>query len=123
MVLKANVNSPKVRIGAPTYGILLNAKWVSAAPSSAEIAGSAIILLTTTNPVNAHITTVSQNVPVEETNACRTGFRVWAAAATIGAEPNPDSLENNPLAIPKRAATIITVPVAPPPAAFNEKAS
>lgn len=48
-----------------------------------------------TIPVSAHITTVSQKVPVEETSAWRTGFRVWAAAATIGAEPNPDSLEKD----------------------------
>ena len=31
---------------------------------------------------------------------CIPGLRVWAAAATIGAEPRPDSLENRPRAIP-----------------------
>ncbi len=34
-------------------------------------------------------TTVSQNVPVDETSAWRTGFLVCAAAATIGALPEP----------------------------------
>ena len=43
---------------------------------------------------SAHTTTVSQKVPVEDTSAWRTGFRVCAAAAAIGAEPIPDSLEN-----------------------------
>ena len=56
--------------------------------------------LTTTSPVMAHTTTVSQNVPVDETSAWRTGFVVWAAAATIGALPRPDSFENRPRAIP-----------------------
>ena len=37
---------------------------------------------------------------VEDTSAWRTGLRVWAAAATIGAEPSPDSLEKSPRAIP-----------------------
>ena len=70
-----------------------------------------------TIPVSAHITTVSQKVPVEETSAWRTGFRVWAAAATIGAEPNPDSLEKRPLAIPNLAGIITLAPANPPPAA------
>jgi hypothetical protein len=47
--------------------------------------------LTSTSPVIAQTTTVSQNVPVEETSAWRTGFLVCAAAATIGALPSPDS--------------------------------
>ena len=53
-----------------------------------------------TSPVSAHITTVSQNVPVDDTKAWRTGFFVRAAAATIGAEPSPDSLLNRPRAMP-----------------------
>ncbi len=48
----------------------------------------------------AQTTTVSQNVPVEDTRACRTGFVVCAAAATIGALPRPDSFEKRPRAIP-----------------------
>jgi len=59
-----------------------------------------MILLTMTSPVSAQITTVSQNVAVLDTSACLTGLRVCAAAATIGAEPSPDSLENRPRAMP-----------------------
>ena len=75
------------------------------------------MLLTITIPVRAHTTTVSQKVAVDDTRACLTGFLVWAAAATIGAEPNPDSLEKSPRAIPKRAAIITVPPTNPPPAA------
>ena len=66
--------------------------------------------------------TVSQKVPVDETRAWRTGLRVCAAAATIGAEPRPDSLENRPRAIPYRAAIINVLPAKPPPAARVVKA-
>ncbi len=48
----------------------------------------------------AQTTTVSQNVPVDDTSAWRTGLRVCAAAATIGALPSPDSFEKSPRAIP-----------------------
>ena len=53
-----------------------------------------------TSPVRAQMITVSQKVPVDDTKAWRTGLRVCAAAATIGAEPKPLSLENRPRAIP-----------------------
>lgn len=59
-----------------------------------------MMLDTMTSPVMAHMITVSQKVPVDDTSAWRTGLRVWAAAATIGAEPMPDSFENSPRAIP-----------------------
>ena len=65
---------------------------------------------------------MSQNVPVAETSACRTGFRVCAAAATMGAEPRPDSLENSPRATPYRAAISTVVPAKPPAAAVGLKA-
>ena len=51
-------------------------------------------------PVMAQMTTVSQKVPDEDTNAWRTGFLVCADAAMMGAEPMPDSLENKPRAMP-----------------------
>ena len=73
-------------------------------------------------PVMAHITTVSQNVPDEETSACLTGLRVCAAAATSGAEPRPDSFELMRRAIPYLAARLIDEPTKPPPAASDEKA-
>lgn len=75
--------------------------------------------LTMTSPVSAQITTVSQKVPLLDTNACRTGLRVCAAAATMGADPNPDSLENNPREIPNRAAIMTVEPRKPPPAAWG----
>ena len=100
MVVKAKVTKPMTRNGVPTTGILLNATLVSAAPSEKLMSGCASTLLTITMPVKAQITTVSQNVPVEETRAWRTGLRVCAAAATMGAEPSPDSLLNNPRAMP-----------------------
>ena len=78
--------------------------------------------LTMTRPVKAQMMTVSQKVPLEETSAWRTGLRVWAAEATIGALPIPDSLENSPRAIPYRAASITVLPTKPPPAASGEKA-
>ena len=62
--------------------------------------GFFIMLETRTSPVIRHTTTVSQNVPVALTSACRTGFFVCAAAATMGAEPMPLSLENSPRATP-----------------------
>ena len=57
---------------------------------------------------------MSQNVPVDDTKAWRTGLRVCAAAATIGAEPSPDSFEKSPRAIPYLAAIITVVPAVPP---------
>ena len=75
------------------------------------------MLLTSTSPVMAQITTVSQKVPVLDTSAWRTGFRVCAAAATIGALPIPLSLLNSPRAIPYLAAIITVAPTNPPPAA------
>ena len=65
-----------------------------------SMAGFFRMLDTSTSPVIRQTTTVSQKVPLADTSACRTGLRVWAAAATMGAEPMPDSLENRPRASP-----------------------
>ena len=46
-----------------------------------------------------------------------------AAAATIGAEPIPDSLENRPRAMPYRMVVMMAIPAVPPIPAFKEKAS
>ena len=73
-----------------------------------------MMLETSTRPVIRQTTTVSQNVPVEEISACRTGLRDCAAAATIGAEPIPDSFENKPRAQPYRQAVMIVLPINPP---------
>ena len=122
MVEKAKVSKPNVSNGLPTTGIFENAMCVSAAPLLKSISGKCSTLLTITIPVMAQMTTVSQNVPLLDTSACLTGLRVCAAAATIGAEPSPDSLLNSPRAIPKRAAIITDVPTKPPPAACGLKA-
>ena len=93
---------PTIGMGWPMYGIWLKAALVSSPPSRVAtlMASLPIMLLTSTSPVIRQTTTVSQKVPVADTRAWRTGLRVWAAAATMGAEPMPDSLENRPRAIP-----------------------
>ena len=85
--------------------------------------GFFITVVTSTRPVIRHTTTVSQNVPVEETSACRTGLRVCAAEATSGAEPMPDSLENSPRATPYCIARRMPPPVSPPATAPGWNAS
>ena len=64
---------------------------------------------------------VSINVPVMEISPCLTGSLVFAAAAAIGAEPRPDSLEKIPLAIPF-FMEMRTAPRAPPAIAFAPNA-
>ena len=80
------------------------------------------MLPTSAIPVIAQITTVDQNAPVIATKDWRAGFFVAAAAATIGAVPRPDSLENKPRAIPYCKATEIPEPIAPPKIALSLKA-
>ena len=91
---------PIVSTNGPNVGICPKATFVSVAPAVESMSGLAIMELTRTNPVIAHITTVSQKGEVELTNAWRTGFFVRAAAATIGALPSPLSFEKSPRAIP-----------------------
>ena len=122
MVENAKVTMPTERISGPITGSLEKAAWVRAAPWVQSMSGCATTLLTSTRPVSAHTTTVSQKVPVDETSACRTGLRVLAAAATIGAEPRPDSLEKRPRAIPYRQASRTVEPTNPPPTALAVKA-
>src|SRR3989339_1696180 len=101
MVEKTNVNSPTVNATGPTPGISLKAACVRAAPfKPVNSPGYFNKVVIRTRPVMAQIITVSQKVPVEETSAWLTGFLVLAAAATMGALPNPDSLEKRPRAIP-----------------------
>ena len=66
---------------------------------------------------------VSIKVPVMDTSPCSAGHFVFAAAATIGAEPRPDSLEKTPRAIPDRIASMTVAPAKPPAAAVGVKAS
>ena len=89
---------------------------------SEAISGFASIVDTSTMPVSAQMTTVDQKVPVIATSACCAGLRVEAADATMGAEPRPDSLENNPRAQPNCSAIMMPEPTAPPNAAFEVNA-
>src|SRR5262245_42252679 len=119
MVENTKVTSPTVNTTDPTYGTSANAAWVSAAPPSPFVHWPE---LTTTRPVIAPPTTATQTVPVEDTSAWRTGFLVWAAAATMGALPRPDSFEKRPRAMPYRMASRIPAPRNPPTAACGENA-
>ena len=63
---------PNVRMIGPITGICPNANEVRTPPLSiwsALMPGFFMIVVTSTRPVIAHTTTVSQNVPVEETSA------------------------------------------------------
>ena len=60
---------------------------------------------------------VSIKVPVMEIRPCSAGSLVLAAAAAMGAEPRPDSLENTPRAIPFCMAIMMVEPAKPPAAA------
>ena len=100
MVVKANTESARVSTYCPPGRFAKARRVIASSPAPAKAAGSRIMLLTTTRPVMAHTTTVSQKVPVIDTRACRTGFLVWAVAAAMGAVPRPDSLEKSPRAMP-----------------------
>ena len=57
-----------------------------------------------------------------EIKPCSTGSFVLAAAAAIGAEPRPDSLEKTPRATPFWIAIRMLAPAKPPIAAAGLKA-
>ena len=73
-------------------------------------------------PVIVQTQIVSIKVPVIETKPCSTQESVLAAAAAIGALPNPDSLLKIPRLIPLRIAICIVIPTLPPKAAEGVKA-
>ena len=115
MVEKAKVISPKIRTGFPMSGIIPNAEDDSAAPFAEFILpGTFSIQDTSTVPVRRQMTTVSQKVPVIDTSACLFGFFVFAADATRGALPIPDSFEKRPLAKPYLSVTESKYPPVPP---------
>ncbi len=66
---------------------------------------------------------VSMKVWVIDTRPWRTGCLVLAAAATMAAEPMPDSLEKMPRAMPYWMAWATTEPRKPPAAAVPVNAS
>ena len=57
-----------------------------------------------------------------EIKPCSTGSLVFAAAAAIGADPRPDSLEKTPRATPFWIAILTVAPAKPPMAAVPVKA-
>ena len=77
--------------------------------------------MTSASPVIVQTMMVSRKVPVMETRPWRTGSLVCAAAAAMGAEPRPASLEKMPRAMPFCMAMSMA-PSAPPAAARNPKA-
>ena len=87
-----------------------NARVVTATPSRPTFQEPVI---TMHRPVMVQITIVSIKVPVIDTRPWRTGSLVFAAAAAIGAEPKPASLEKIPLAIPICMAMAM-LPTIPP---------
>ena len=90
-----------------------------------EVKGKKIIRVTEefkANAVSEQIIRVSKKVPVIETRACFPGWLVFAAAATIGALPIPDSFEKSPRATPKRMVCASVAPANPPVAAVPLKA-
>ena len=78
---------------------------------------------TSARPVIVQMMIVSMNVPVIEMRPCSAGHFVFAAAAAIGAEPRPDSLEKTPRAMPFCIAIMIVEPAKPPTAAWPVNAS
>ena len=121
---------PSTSTGVPNTGISAKAALAKAAPvkmeglarMSAPISGCTIMVDTSTSPVSRQMTPVDQNAPVMEMSAWSAGFFVLAAAATMGAVPSPDSLENRPRAQPNCRAITMPEPTAPPKAAFGVKA-
>ena len=65
---------------------------------------------------------MSKNTSAAPHNPCWNGCFVSAFACTIGAVPNPASLDNIPLAMPICIAIIIEAPAKPPTAGAGEKA-
>ncbi len=96
------------------------ASAVIAAPSSPDDHAPEVMM---TRPVNDTTMMVSMNVWVIDTSPWRTGCTLLAAAATIAAEPSPDSLENRPRATPNCSAIATVEPTNPPVAAVPVNAS
>src|SRR5699024_10185165 len=117
MVDVAKNNRPNVTKYAPAPpSIVPKAEAVSTPASMDESCQSPDI--TRVISVMEQTLKVSIKTCVMETSACLPGKSVLAAAAAIGADPKPASLENNPRVIPNR----MTAPTVPPAAALPENA-
>ena len=99
---------------------MLNPSAVSAAPVE-PLRQTPVVKMT--RPVILTTMIVSMKVWVIETKPWRTGCFVLAAAATIAAEPIPDSFEKMPRAMPNWIACATTAPVKPPTAAVPVNAA
>ena len=95
------------------------ADWVRAIPFKSPLQTPVTKMV---KPVRVQIINVSIKVPVIEIKSCSTGSFVLAAAAAIGAEPRPDSLEKTPRATPFWIAIRMLAPAKPPTAATGLKA-
>ena len=95
------------------------ADWVKATPFKSPLQTPVTKIV---KPVNVQIMRVSIKVPVMEIKPCSTGSFVLAAAAAMGADPRPDSLEKTPLATPFWIAIRMLAPANPPTAATGLKA-
>src|SRR5690625_4152740 len=113
MVDEAKNNKPNVTRYGPTSPSSVPKAEAVKSPAESVVAPCQSPDMTIVIPVMEHTKNVSNSTCVIETSACLPGISVLAAAAAIGADPRPASLENNPLAIPKR----IAAPTAPPNAA------
>ena len=123
------VNAKKMRQTISSTGPILpstpgsppaKAAMVTLTPSR-PASGFHAPVMTMARPVIVQTTRVSRKVPVMETRPWRTGSLVLAAAAAMGAEPRPASLEKMPRAIPCCMATSI-LPAMPPATACGLKA-
>ena len=74
------------------------------------------------NTVRFRTIKVSTNTLTMAASPCSWGFLAFALAWAWGVDPMPASLENNPLATPKRMASRTVMPRAAPPTAEGLKA-
>ena len=122
--MKAKKIRPMVTTISPNHGaalkLLEKASVVAAAPSKLPL--DQIPDKTRVKPVMVQMMMVSKKVPVIWIRPCLTQELVLAAAAAIGADPRPDSLEKTPLETPLFRAIARVDPVKPPTAARGVKA-
>ena len=117
ILLKAKKNKATATKIPPEAPIsLVSACWVSCTPFAEPSSGAPLNKII--NAVQVHIINVSVNTPNVWISPCFTGCETNAVAATLGAEPMPASLLNNPRLIPCMSA----MPTPPPNACCHPKA-
>ncbi len=111
--MNAKHASPSATTAPPDFpgSPVENACTVSGAPFSPDFHAPVV---TITSPVKLTITSVSMNVCVIDTSACRAGSFVRAAAAAMPPVPSPDSFEKIPRATPIWIAFANVAPANPP---------